>query len=121
MKTKIIEVAGKKYTLTAYRDLANTINDNFPEILDLASGKEVSDIKVDADNIKLGMKIMGKLDNLFYDMIKIAHTTLTREKASEILDSMFDEYDNVVEFLLKFAMSVFPKGTPKGTKKRLEI
>jgi hypothetical protein len=119
MKTKIIEVAGKKYTLTATRDLINTINENFPELLNLTKAKTASEIEVDADDVALGMKIFGKLDALFYDMIRIAHPEITREKSSEILDAMLEEYDDVLQNLLRFAFSVFPEGTPKGKKKSL--
>lgn len=118
MKTKIIEVAGKKYTLTATRDIINTINVCFPELLDLTKAKTASEIEL-TDNVALGMKIFGKLDVLFYDMIKIAHPEITREKSSEILDLMFDEYDDVLENLIRFAFSVFPEGTPKVKKKSL--
>lgn len=118
MRTKIIEVAGKKYTLTANRSIIQTIARICPEMLDLPSQKTVSEIEGDAE-VLMGIKVMSNIGDLFYDMIKVAHPEISREKSEDILDLFMDEYNDVIKSLMKFAMSVFTDGTPKANKKNL--
>lgn len=118
MRTRIIEVAGKKYTLTANRSIIQTIANICPEMLDLPSEKTADEIERDAD-VMMGIRIMSNLGVLFYDMIKIAHPEISREKSEDILDAFIAEYNDVQQNLIKFAMSVFTDGTPREKKKNL--
>lgn len=118
MKTRIIEVAGKKYTLTARRSIIKTIADICPELLDLGSDKNPQEFD-DKVGFELGVKVMSELDVLFYDMIKVAHPEITKEKSDDILESFENEYNDVQANLLKFAMSVFTEGNPSQSKKNL--
>ena len=117
MKTRIIEVAGKKYTLTANRGIIRTIATIAPEMLKLSSLTDADEIE--KSEVDVGIKIMSELDVLFYDMIKIAHPELTKEKSDGILESFENEYSDVQANLIKFAMSVFSEGNPNTKKKKL--
>ena len=117
MKTRIIEVAGKKYTLTANRRIIRTLATIAPELLvldTLTDAKEIDKLEVD-----VGLKIMSELDVLFYDMIKIAHPEISKDKSDGILELFENEYSDVQASLIKFAMSVFTEGDPKTKKKKL--
>lgn len=117
MKTRIIEVAGKKYTLTANRKIIKTIAHIAPEMLKIATlsnSEEIENSKLDA-----GLKIMSELDVLFHDMIKIAHPEISKDKSDEILELFENEYEDVQTNLISFAMSVFTEGDPNKKKKKL--
>ena len=116
MKTRIIEVASKKYTLTANRSIIKTIANIAPEMLDL---KPVADADKEKTEIDLGIKIMSELDVLFYDMIKIAHPEISKIKSDEILELFEIEYEEVQPKLIRFAMSFFTEGDPNTKKKKL--
>lgn len=118
MRTKIIEVAGKKYTLTANRRLIKTIARICPELLDSPSNKTAREIE--DQEVVMGINVMSDIGDLFYDMIKIAHPEISREKSEDILDAFFAEYNDVEKHLIKFAMTVFTDGTPKANKKNLD-
>lgn len=118
MNTKIIEVAGKKYTLTANRSIIKTIADICPEILNLGSASKAKEIE-ETLSVVLSLKIMSNLDVLFYDMIKIAHPEIQKEKSDDILAQFEAEYNGVQENLIKLAMSVFAEGNPKQSRKNL--
>lgn len=117
MKTRIIEVANKKYTLTANRSIIKTIADICPELLTLNSKSKAKDIE--SLEVAVSVKIMSNLDVLFYDMIKIAHSEISKEKSDSILDSFEEEYEDVQDNLITFAMSVFTEGNPSQKKKKL--
>ena len=118
MKSKIIEVAGKKYTLVANRNIIKTISDICPEILNLSSAGNAKEIEKSI-SVTLGIKIMSNLDVLFHDMLKIVHKEISKEKSDEILELFESEYNGVQENLIKFALSVFTEGNPKQSKKNL--
>jgi len=118
MKTKRIEVAGKQYTLTANRKIIQTLNEICPELLVLAKKGELSNAD-EAVQVELGVKLLCNLDELFYSMIKPAHPEISREKSNEILDAFDEEYEDVQEKLLEFAMSVFQEGNQNTSKKKL--
>lgn len=119
MKTKVIEVAGcGTYTLTANRHIINTLYDIAPEMLKLSQAKNDSEIDENAE-IETGLKILANLDILFYDMIKVAHPNISKERSDEILDAFEEEWEDVQNNLIKFAMSVFTEGNPTKTKKKL--
>lgn len=117
MKTRIIEVAGKKYTLTANRKIIKTIAYIAPEMLKLVSSKDAKEKEV--SSVDVGIKIMSELDVLFYDMIKIAHPEISKDKSDEILEVFESEYEDVQSNLINFAMSVFTEGNPNTRKKKL--
>lgn len=117
MRTRIIEVAGKKYTLTANRSIIRTIANIAPEMLKLGQLTDADEIE--KSEVDVGLKIMSELDVLFYDMIKIAHPEISKDKSDEILDLFEKEYSEVQANLIKFAMSVFTEGDPNTKKKKL--
>lgn len=119
MKTKTIEISGKKYTLTANRSIIKTLANVAPNILKLGKAKK-DEISDDEFGISTGLDIMANLDVLFYDMIKVAHTNISKEKSDEILDAFEDEYDGVQEKLIELAMSVFQSGDQVKTKKKID-
>lgn len=119
MSTKIIEVAGKRYTLTATRKIVQTLNEICPELLRLGKNVKAEELAEDFE-VDVGVKILCNLDVLFYDMIKIAHPEITKEKSDEILDLFDAEYDDVQTNLVNFAMSVFQEGNPNKSKKKLD-
>lgn len=120
MTPKIIEVAGKKYTLTANRNVIRTISNIVPEVLKMKiDPKKDGDAFNDVLAVLSGLQLMSELDVLFYDMIKVAHPEITKDKSDEILDNFEKEYNNVQENLLKFAFSVFNEGNPSKNKKNL--
>ena len=120
MKTKVIEVAGYgRYTLTANRHIINTLYSIAPEMLKISQSKNDSEIEESAE-IETGLKILANLDVLFYDMIKIAHENISKERSDEILEAFESEYEDVQNNLIKFAMSVFTEGDTMKTKKKLD-
>ena len=82
-------------------------------MLKLNKGKDISDGE---NEVKIGMDVMANLDILFYDMIKIAHKDITKEKSDEILDKFENEYEDVQTELVNLAMSVFTTGDQKKKK-----
>ena len=112
MQRKII-IGDKKYTLTANRSIIKTICKIAPDMLKLNKGKDISDGE---NEVKIGMDVMANLDILFYDMIKIAHKDITKEKSDEILDKFENEYEDVQTELVNLAMSVFTTGDQKKKK-----
>lgn len=107
-----IQIGDKKYTLTANRSIIKTLYAIAPDMLKLNNkGKEDSESEA-----KVGIDLMANLDILFYDMIKVAHKDITKEKSDEILDKFESEYEDVQSALLNFAMSVFTTGDQKKKK-----
>ena len=117
MRTKVIEVNGEEYTLTAKRNIIMKLNEICPEAILLQTGKIKS--LSDEEEAVASIRLSANMDILFYDMIKIAHPELSKEESDEIYECLVDEYDDVVESLLKFIKSVFTGGIPKENKKKL--
>lgn len=113
--TKKIEIGGKTYTLTANRKIVKTLANIVPELLALNEA-ELDKMETKNQN-SLGVNLLANLDILFYDMIKIAHSNIDKEKSDEILDKFEEEYDDVQEKLVELAMSVFQSGDQKTKKK----
>lgn len=117
MRTKVIEVAGEKYTLTAKRNIIIKFNEICPEALMLETGKKKS--LTDEEEVNASIRLSVNMDILFYDMIKIAHPELSKEESDEIYEKLLEEYGDVEESLIKFIKSVFTGGIPKENKKKL--
>lgn len=115
MKTKRIEIDGKTYTLTAKRSLIKTLADIAPEMLEInpENSPELQNKKAKS----LGIKVLANLDILFYDMIKVAHPNIDKAKSDDILDKFEEEYDEVKENLIDFAVTVFQSGDQTKKKK----
>jgi len=116
---KKIEIGKKVYTLTANRKIIKTIYEICPEVLTLgdASSKEI-----EKKSAPIAIDLFANLDDLFFDMIRIAHPEISREKSNDILDKFIEEYEDVPNKLLEFAMSVFTEGAQdkKVTKKKID-
>ena len=109
---KKITIGDKKYTLTANRSIIKTLYKIAPDMLKLNSKGEM-----DGDSqAKAGVDLMANLDVLFYDMIKVAHKDITKEKSDEILDRFENEYEDVQTELINLAMSVFTTGDQNKKK-----
>lgn len=116
--TKVLEVAGKRYTLTANRKIITTIASICPELLKFSDKKGKQKMN-ESEEANIGLKILGNLDVLFYDMIKIAHPEITKERSDEILDLADEEYNNFQDSLINLATSAFESSTPNTSKKNL--
>lgn len=128
--TKQIEVNGKKYTLTVRRSILFKIAEICPELLrivkksnsgevDLKEKDNVLDILDDTSALDMTAKIYDNMPTLFYELIKVAHKDITREKSDEIYWDFTNEYNDVDENLSKFIQSVFLGGVPREKKKNL--
>lgn len=109
---KKIQIGDKKYTLTANRSIIKTLYNIAPELLKIDAKKGTAS----ETNVKASVDLVANLDVLFYDMIKVAHKDITKEKSDEILDKFESEYEDVQNELLNFAMSVFTTGDQKKKK-----
>ena len=116
--TRTIEVGGKTYTLTAKRSLLIKLGEICPEMLKLDPKNKVEDLGTDFE-IEAGIKIATNMDAIFYDMIKIAHPEIARDKSDEIYEAFCEEYNDVEVALINFIKSVFTGGIPKEQKKNL--
>lgn len=128
--TKQIEVNGKKYTLTVRRSILFKIAEICPELLrivkksnsgevNLKEKENVLDILDDTSALDMTAKIYDNMPTLFYELIKVAHKDITREKSDEIYWDFTNEYNDVDENLSKFIQSVFLGGVPREKKKNL--
>lgn len=106
-----ITIGDKKYTLTANRSIIKTLAKIVPDMLNINNGKTESET-----GAKVGVDLMANLDILFYDMIKVVHKDITKEKSDEILDKFENEYEDVQTELINLAMSVFTTGDQKRKK-----
>lgn len=107
-----IQIGGKQYTLTANRSIIKTLYKIAPDMLKITNGgKKDSDAETRA-----GVDLTANLDILFYDMIRVAHKDITKEKSDEILDKFENEYEDVQSALMDLAMSVFTTGDQKKKK-----
>lgn len=106
-----ITIGGKKYTLTANRYLLKTLNKVAPDFLSLSDIKD----EKERNNMmhKVSMDIYTGLDEIFYEMIKVANPSIDKEKSDEILEKFEKEYGDVANELITFAYSVFPQGDQK--------
>lgn len=105
-----ITIGDKKYTLTANRSIIKTLYKIAPDMLKFSQGGDNVDSELQT---QMGMDVMANLDILFYDMIKIAHKDITKEKSDEILDKFENEYEDVQTELINLVMSVFTTGDQK--------
>lgn len=109
---KKIQIGDKKYTLTANRRILKTLYAIAPDMLKLdGTKKSAEDLQA-----KIGIDLVTEIDRLFYDMIKVVHKDITREKSDEIFDKFDSEYEDVQTELLNLAMSVFTTGDQKKKK-----
>lgn len=109
---KKIQIGDKKYTLTANRRILKTLYRIAPDMLKLdETSKSQETLKA-----QIGVDLITEIDSLFYDMIKIVHKDITREKSDEIFDKFDSEYEDVQTELLNLAMSVFTTGDQKKKK-----
>lgn len=108
MKVKEIEISGKKYTLTANRRTIKTLYSIAPSLLST---------KGDEDEEKTSVDLVANLDVLFYDMIKIAHPNISKEKSDDILEKFEEEYEDVEGNLVDLALTVFQSGDQTKKKK----
>ena len=108
---KEIEIGNKKYTLTANRSIIKTLYEIAPSVLEINATK-----RGQQNEIKVGLDLMANLDVLFFQMIKVAHSNITKEKSDEILEQFEKEYEGVQEALLELALSVFQQGDQKKKK-----
>lgn len=119
MKTRQIEIAGKKYTLTVKRNIIPKLYEICPEALKLNAGvKSETEVNTD-EEIMFSVKLIANMDVLFYDMIKVAHPEISKDKSDEIYENFVDEYEDSSRALLNFIKSVFTGGIPKENKKKL--
>lgn len=129
--TKQIEVNGKKYTLTARRSIIFKIAQICPELVRLAkSSKSETQGDLTDEQVLKKLEESGTLDavdklydnmpTLFYELIKVAHDSITREKSDEIYWDFYDEYNDVDDYLYEFIQSVFTRGIPRKNKKNLD-
>lgn len=121
-KTKTIEVGGKKYTLTVRRSMIFPLAKQIPECMKIiqASNKGVSDEELSTLEYNAGASIYDHIDIVFYEMIKIAHPDITKEKSDLIYGAFYDEYNDVDEKLLNFFYESFTDGVPRENKKNLD-
>lgn len=117
MRTRLIEVGGKKYTLTVKRSIIVKLHEICPELLRMGNNDAEDSSK--SLEIDLSIRLSANMDVLFYDMIKIAHPELSREKSDEIYEKLVDEYEDVEISLINFIKEVFTGGIPKENKKKL--
>lgn len=118
MRTKQIEVAGKKYTLTVKRNIVIKLNEICPEILRMNNNNNEQDLPRDLE-IDVAIRLSANMDVIFYDMIKIAHPEISRDKSDEIFENFLEEYEDVEVSLVNFIKEVFTGGIPKGSRKKL--
>ena len=122
MNTRQIEIGGKNYTLTSKRSLVVAMSRVAPELIKIAKssrGKDVSDEEQDNLTIDFSVSIYDHIDVLFYEMIKIAHPNITKEKSDDIYNAFCREYNDVDEHLVHFLHSSFTDGIPREQKKTL--
>ena len=110
MITKKIDIDGKKYTLTVRRSLIRTIYNIAPRLLKLKDAKNAEEIENSVDGFEANLDLITNIDILFYEMIKVAHSNISQEKASEIYDKFDAEYEGAASSLIELAMSIFTEG-----------
>ena len=122
---KRIQIGKKTYTLTANRKIIKTIYNICPELLEIANSDapktEDEKKQVEKKGVPISVSLIANLDDLFFDMIRIAHPEISKEKSDEILDDFMEEYDGVTEKLLELAMSVFTQGSQDSQKAKKKI
>jgi hypothetical protein len=118
MRTKQIEVAGKNYTLTVKRNIIVKLNEICPELLRIDNKSNAKDLEEDLE-IDVAIRLSANMDAIFYDMIKIAHPEIKKEKSDEIYEMFLEEYSDVEISLIKFIKEVFTGGIPNENKKKL--
>ena len=79
------------------------------------SEKEIADLQYEA-----GLSIYDNMDVIFYEMIRVAHPTITKEKSDEIYSQFCDEYLDVEEKLMEFFSTTFTDGIPVENKKKID-
>lgn len=121
-KTRQIEVGGKKYTLTCRRSMIFNISKTIPECVKISQkSKSVSDSEEkESLAYDAGALIYDHIDVIFYEMIRIAHPDITKEKSDSIYDAFYKEYNDVDEHILDFFYEAFTDGIPREKKKNLD-
>lgn len=114
LNVKEVEIGGKKYKLTSNRKLIKVVAQICPDLLKLNK-----DELNDDNGVALGLNILADLDILFYEMLKPAQPDISKETADKILEKFEEEYANVADNIIKFAMSSFTIGD-QTNKKRLD-
>lgn len=128
--TKQIEVGGKKYTLTVRRSILFKIAEICPELVRLAkTTKSETEDDLTEDEVLKKLEESGTIDSvdklydnmptIFYELIRVAHSDISREKSDEIYWNFYDEYNDVDDYLYKFIQTVFTRGIPRKNKKNL--
>ena len=120
-KTKQIEIGGKKYTLTVKRSMLVTLAKIVPELLKINSkSSKLSEEEMTNLQYEASISIYDKMNVIFFEMIKVAHPTITQEKSDEIYSQFCDEYADVEEKLMEFFSSTFTEGIPAEKKKKID-
>lgn len=116
-KTQQIEVGGGKYTLTSNRSLLMKLARLIPDIMKI--NQDIPEDEKENLQFNVGASIYDHMDVLFYEMIKVAHPNIDKEKSDKIYNAFCDEYNDVDENLIKFITSSFTGGIPRENKKNL--
>lgn len=116
-KTQQIEVGGKTYVLTSNRSLLMKIGRLVPDIMKI--NQNISEEEQEDIQFNVGASIYDHMDVLFYEMIKVAHPNIDKEKSDKIYNAFCDEYNDVDENLIKFITASFTGGIPRENKKNL--
>lgn len=116
MKTyqRKVSIGGKQYTLTASRRLIKTLYSISPKLVSLGMIENEEERK--ATMSEVSVSLISELDVIFYEMIKVAHPNIEKEKSDEILGKFEDEYEDVQNELLEFAYTVFQEGDQNKKK-----
>lgn len=119
-KTKQIEIGGKKYTLTVKRSMLITLASIAPEFLKIGkSSNKFSEEEMTNLQLEACKSIYDNINVIFYEMIKVAHPTITKEKSDEIYSQFCDEYADVEDKLIEFFSTTFTEGIPAENKKKI--
>ena len=119
-KTKQIEIGGKKYTLTVKRSMLITLASIAPEFLKIGkSSNKFSEEEMTNLQLEACKSIYDNINVIFYEMIKVAHPTITKEKSDEIYSQFCDEYADVEDKLIEFCSTTFTEGIPAENKKKI--
>lgn len=109
-----ITIGGKKYTLTANRNLIKVIYDISPDFLSMATIE--NEAERNKKSTEVSIAIVAGLDKIFYEMIKVAQPNIDKEKSDEILEKFEEEYEEVQNEIMNLALTVFQQGDQKKKK-----
>lgn len=116
-----INIGGKNYILTVKRSMLVSLARTVPELIKInrMAGK-VSEEELAELQFAAGASIYDNIDVIFYEMIKIHHRDITKEKSDAIYSQFCDEYEDVDEKLLDFFSTTFTEGIPQENKKKID-